>query len=192
MAIASHESSGVQIFVVTALAAAPPPVRYPLTIGVSGNGTVVADTGTVGWNGPVGTCECDAGTQVRLTARATAGSIFSGWSGCDVTASGACDVTMSAARTVGASFAACGYRITPPGPESYKKNGGSGTVVVAALAGCSWTAVSNADWITITSGAAGSGAGTVLYSVARNQESKKVRTGTISVAGLSFTVNQAK
>ena len=66
--------------------------------------------------------------------------------------------------------------------------GGSGTIAVNALPGCAWTAVSNAVWITITSGASGSGNGTVGFTVALDRAG--LRTGTITVAGQTFTVTQ--
>lgn len=55
--------------------------------------------------------------------------------------------------------------------------------------GCDWTAVSNDAWITVTSGASGSGAGTVGYDVAENLGAARV--GTITVAGYTHTVYQA-
>jgi Tol biopolymer transport system component len=64
-----------------------------------------------------------------------------------------------------------------------------GTVNATAAGGCSWTAVSNAGWITVTSGANGSGNGAVGYSVAVN--SGVARTGSITVAGQTFTVMQS-
>ena len=60
---------------------------------------------------------------------------------------------------------------------------------VTAGSGCSWTAASNAGWITATSAASGSGNGTVNYSVAAN--SGGLRTGTLTIAGQTFAVNQA-
>ena len=59
---------------------------------------------------------------------------------------------------------------------------------MTAGAGCAWTASSNNPWITVTSGSSGSGAGTVGYSVASNSGS--ARTGTITIAGQTFTVSQ--
>lgn len=44
----------------------------------------------------------------------------------------------------------------------------TGSVGVTASFGCPWTASSNASWISITSGASGSGNGTANYSVAAN------------------------
>jgi hypothetical protein len=55
---------------------------------------------------------------------------------------------------------------------------------------CSWTAVSNVSWITISSGASGSGIGAVNYVVAANATTA-VRTGTVTVAGQTVTFTQA-
>ncbi|HYK17747.1 MAG TPA: BACON domain-containing carbohydrate-binding protein [Bryobacteraceae bacterium] len=54
----------------------------------------------------------------------------------------------------------------------------------------SWTAVSNAPWITITSAKSGSGSASVSYSVSANSTGA-ARPGTLTIAGLTFTVNQA-
>lgn len=71
---------------------------------------------------------------------------------------------------------------------SIGSGGGTGTIPVSAAAGCAWTAASNTAWISITSGAAGSGNGTVGYTVAANTAAQ--RTGTITVAGQTFTVTE--
>jgi hypothetical protein len=63
-------------------------------------------------------------------------------------------------------------------------------VNVTSSAGCSWTAVSNASWITILSGASGSGNGTVNYSVAANSGTTS-RSGSMTIAGQNFRVTQA-
>ncbi|HEX7313423.1 MAG TPA: M36 family metallopeptidase [Pyrinomonadaceae bacterium] len=83
----------------------------------------------------------------------------------------------------------CSYSISPTS-ASYAAAGGSGTVTVTAGAGCAWTAASNASFITVTSGASGSGSGSVGYSVAANALTTS-RTGTLTVAGQTFTVTQA-
>ena len=75
-----------------------------------------------------------------------------------------------------------------PQSQSFDVSGGSGTVNVTTPSGCTWTAVSNATWITITSGANGSGNGSVDYSVSSNIGSD--RTGTLTIAGKTFTVSQ--
>lgn len=83
----------------------------------------------------------------------------------------------------------CTYSINPT-QASFGRAGGNGAVTVTALAGCAWTAVSNASWITVTAGASGSGNGTVGYTVGAIKP--KRRTGTLTIAGRTFTVTQTK
>lgn len=90
-----------------------------------------------------------------------------------------------------ASYAtSCGYSISPTN-QTFPPNGGTGTVNVSTAPGCSWSAVSNNNWITITSGSSGNGNGVVGYSVAANPANQK-RTGTMTIAGRTFTVKQNK
>jgi hypothetical protein len=51
--------------------------------------------------------------------------------------------------------------------------------------------VSNAPWITVTSGASGSGNGKVKFHVAENKGNFE-RIGTLTIAGKTFTVTQNK
>ena len=86
--------------------------------------------------------------------------------------------------------ASCTYSINPSG-NSFASSGGTGSVNVTASGGCTWTAVSNAaSWITVSSGSTGSGNGTVAYSVPANPNTTS-RTGTITIAGQTFTVTQS-
>ncbi|MGO9246875.1 MAG: choice-of-anchor tandem repeat GloVer-containing protein [Verrucomicrobiia bacterium] len=55
---------------------------------------------------------------------------------------------------------------------------------------CSWTAVSNDPFITITSGNSGTGKSKVVYTVPGNTNTTAL-TGTMTIAGQTFTVNQA-
>ena len=75
-----------------------------------------------------------------------------------------------------------------PTSASVSASGGSGSVGVTAGAGCAWTAAGNVAWITVTP-SGGTGTGTVSYSVAANTGT--ARTGTVTIAGQTFTVNQA-
>ena len=55
---------------------------------------------------------------------------------------------------------------------------------------CSWKAVSNTSWITITSsGSSGTGSGTIAYNIKANTSTAS-RQGTITVGGKTFTVTQ--
>jgi len=91
--------------------------------------------------------------------------------------------------TVNQSGNSCSYSLLPTS-ASFTASGGSNTVNVSAGAGCAWTAVSNAAWVTITSGASGSGNGALDYTVAANPTTSS-RQGTMTIAGLTFTVDQA-
>ena len=77
-----------------------------------------------------------------------------------------------------------------PTNQSFPQSGGTGGFNLTFPSGCSWTAVSNNSFITITSGGSGDGNGTISYSVSVNNTGAP-RMGTISVAGLTFTVNQS-
>jgi M6 family metalloprotease-like protein len=82
----------------------------------------------------------------------------------------------------------CSYSISPTS-QSFSSAAASSTVNVTAGSGCSWTAASNGGWISITSGASGSGNGTVGYSVQANTGG--ARSGTLTIAGQTFTVSQS-
>jgi hypothetical protein len=88
--------------------------------------------------------------------------------------------------TVDQAGTECTYAIDPTS-ANFSLSGGTGSVDVTTQSGCSWTAVSNYAWIHVTSGGSGTGNGTVTYRV---DFSRGVRTGTIIVAGQTFTVNQ--
>ncbi|OQX02326.1 MAG: hypothetical protein BWK80_58105 [Desulfobacteraceae bacterium IS3] len=83
----------------------------------------------------------------------------------------------------------CIYNISPAS-QSLGVSGGSGIVNITISGGCSWTITSNASWITITSGSTGTGNGTVSYSVLANTDANS-RTGTLTIAGQTFSVLQA-
>ncbi len=83
----------------------------------------------------------------------------------------------------------CTYSLSPTN-ASFGTTGGTGSVTVNASAStCTRTATSNVSWLTITSGASGTGTGSVNYSVAANTGGS--RSGTLTIAGQTFTVNQS-
>jgi len=83
---------------------------------------------------------------------------------------------------------ACVYSITPTSQSLLAAGGAGVPVAVGTDASCTWTVTSHAAWITITSGASGSGNGTVNFTVAANTGS--ARTGTLTIAGQTFTLTQ--
>jgi hypothetical protein len=76
-----------------------------------------------------------------------------------------------------------------PGSLTFPAAGDSETVSVTAPAGCAWTASSTLGWVTLAQPASGSGNGTVGLTAAPSTGG--ARSGTITIAGLSFTVQQA-
>jgi len=90
--------------------------------------------------------------------------------------------------TVNQAAAACIYSIAPTAAH-YVAAGGPGNISVTAGTGCSWTAVSNDGFVTVNSGTPGTANGTVGYTVAANATTVS-RTGTITVAGSTFTITQ--
>jgi hypothetical protein len=168
----------------------------------SGSGTVTSSVGGITYAYPAansGTALVNYGTAVTLTAAATNGSTIT-WSGnCDVitgsTATSICTInSMNAAKTVAAEFSAapaCIFSISPSS-TTFSRSGGTGNInLTASASSCSGTAHSNVSWITITSGSSFTGKKTIKYSVSRNGSGAK-RTGTITLAGLTFTVVQTK
>ena len=81
----------------------------------------------------------------------------------------------------------CSYNIAPAS-ASVPRADGVITISVTAGDTCAWTAASQAGWITVSDGGAGSGNGTVRLVVASN--SGPSRSGTVIVAGKTFTVQQ--
>jgi hypothetical protein len=81
----------------------------------------------------------------------------------------------------------CAFTLNPAN-QNFIAGGGAGSVNVTTVAGCAWAATGNAAWITITGGASSVGSGAVSYSVAANPG--PARTGTMTIAGQTFTVTQ--
>ena len=90
--------------------------------------------------------------------------------------------------TISQTTPACTYSISPAS-KSFTSSGGSGSVSVSTnVSSCTWSASSNNSWIHITSGSSGSGSGSVRYSV--DAATGDGRTGTMTIAGKTFTVSQ--
>ena len=92
------------------------------------------------------------------------------------------------AYTVTQSAAACTYSVAA-GTLQPAASGFSGSISVTAPTGCAWAASSAAAWITVVSGAHGSGTGTVAFIVAANTGA--ARRGLLNVAGYTFVITEA-
>ena len=170
------------------------PCTYTISPTVASLGPA-ASTNTIAVTAPAGCAwtTSESATWISITGGA------SGTGNGDVTYSVTANPTITARNTTmtiaGQSFDVtqagqpCTYTLTPAG-ASVPATTTTGTVAVAALGGCAWTASSSAAWVTITSGATGSGNGTVGYSVAANGTTSP-RTGTLTIGGQPFTITQA-
>jgi glucose/arabinose dehydrogenase len=78
-------------------------VGSALSVVVTGPGTVTSQPAAIACP-PSCTAGFDTGATVTLTAAATAGATFSGWSGACAGTTGLCTVTMTASKSVGATF----------------------------------------------------------------------------------------
>jgi hypothetical protein len=78
-----------------------------------------------------------------------------------------------------------------PTTKSFPAIGGTDAVsVTASMPTCTWVAVSNDNWLTVLGPRTGTGNDIVNYSVSQNSADAD-RTGSLTVAGQSFTVTQA-
>ena len=99
---------------------------------------------------------------------------------------------------------ATGYRVTintnpdafttcidflPISRHLFGPGGGIASVEVRTTQDCTWSAMSNTEWLRVTSSNSGSGNGSVSYTVAANP-TNAVRTGSLSIGGWTFTVIQ--
>jgi hypothetical protein len=88
----------------------------------------------------------------------------------------------------GSQVQGCGFSLSGS-DRTFDATGGSGSVTVNTSSGCTWTATSNASFLTITSGASGTGTGAVVFQVAANTTGQ-ARTASLLIAGQTFTINQ--
>ena len=162
---------------------------------------------TIGSDGGTGTVAVTTGASCAWTATASANwiAITSGASGSgpgtvtySVTANGATTSRAGSVSVGGQTQAVTQEARTPTvcsfvlsdGGADFNKDGGSGSFTVTAPPGCSWTASSSVPWLALSNGAQGSGTAAVSYTVARHTEIAE-RSGTIAVAGRTFTVRQS-
>jgi hypothetical protein len=174
-------------------AAGVAPCTYSISP-TSQNVDAAANTGTVTVTTAVGCAWTGISNAAWLTVTAGASGAGNGAVGFSVAANTgvARTGTLTIAGQVftvsqAAVVVPCTYSISPAS-QTVIALGGSGTVAVTTTSGCAWTASSNAPWITVTSGAAGTGSGSVGFGVGINLLG--ARTGTLTIAGQTFTVNQ--
>lgn len=82
----------------------------------------------------------------------------------------------------------CTFTLSPSS-LSFGPSGGSSSVSVTTASNCTWSAASDRGWMSITTGANGTGNGVVQISVAANQ-SDALRAGTLTIAGQAVAVQE--
>lgn len=142
----------------------------------TGDGCVWAANSSASWLTISAGATGSGNGTVRFTAAANPGpqrtaTITAGGQTFTVTQSGSCTFSIS------------------PQHQNMSNAGGSTSVAVSGPTGCSWTASSNAPWISVSSGATGSGNGTVQLTVTANADTD--RHGTVTIAGETFTIDQS-
>ena len=84
----------------------------------------------------------------------------------------------------------CSFTLTSAGPSISAAPAAGVVGLNASASGCPWTAISNSPWLTLSPPTAGSGSGSVSFSVGANTNPAS-RTGTLTAGGQTFTVQQA-
>jgi hypothetical protein len=90
--------------------------------------------------------------------------------------------------TVNQTGVACTYAIDPTS-LNLAASGGEGRFTLTTQAGCAWTAVAAAMWVTVST-PSGTGSSVVVYTAAANSD-PAARSTTITAGGQVHTVNQA-
>ena len=196
----AHLAIGGQPFTLTQAAAPaqPAPTPTPCKYSLSKSQDTIGSTGGAMTIGITTTPDC-SWTAVSDSSWA---AITSGASG---NASGTVGMTVAAnagaARTAnlvigGQPFTLTQSAVAQPCRYSLSKsqdtigsNGGSLTVGVTTTAACVWTAASDSAWAAITSGASGTGNGTVALTVTTNTGA--ARTANLVIGGQPFTLTQS-
>ena len=78
--------------------------------------------------------------------------------------------------------------ITGVTTTTFPASGGSASISVTTSNSCTWTATSNASFLTVSQGASGYGNGTVQFAVAPN--SGPARTAILTITGTAITITQ--
>lgn len=127
-------------------------------------------------------------TEVTIIATANEGYIFKNWTvGAQTYTSNPLARVITADQTVTANFVSSALTVDPTS-ASFPSAGGQSSITVTTEV--AWTATKDAAWITIETGASGTGNGTVNYTVAAN--TGEARSGKITVNTVDVTINQAE
>ena len=81
----------------------------------------------------------------------------------------------------------CTWSFVPPS-HLFDADGGNGAILVLVTGPCTWTAVSDVSWATVTTGASGVGNGLVQFVAAANPGA--ARRGTLTIGGERYEIVQ--
>jgi hypothetical protein len=184
-------TAGGQTFTVTELAGSGCSFGIdPLTINATAAGgnavvNVTASSQTCGWTSTA------ANGLTLSPATGTGNGQVSVTIPVNTVASSATLTSMIAGQTltVNQSAANCTYALSAQG-AAFSATGGSGSVNIATPAGCAYNALNGPGWITLTSGATGTGNGTLTYSVSPNSTTL-AQTATLNIGGQAFQITEA-
>ena len=122
-------------------------------------------------------------TFFNVIAALTAATVFSLTVACGSSA------TTSVAAPSPAASGRC-ETAASSSPASFDSAGGVGTVSIIVERDCTWSASSQASWISLTTSASGQGEGRVTYRVAANADPVS-RSGAIGVGDSKVSISQA-
>jgi hypothetical protein len=168
-------------------------VQLPVTSAVASTG---GSSGSIAVNTTAIPCMWDARTTAPWL-NVTNGGLRIGSGNVSYTAAAN---TTGSARSATIAIGGIAFTINQPaGSGTLQLNPSSTTInafgasytinVIASQPGLQWTAQSNSPWITISSGASGTGSGSVTIQVLPNNGA--MRTGTVTIAGMIFNVTQS-
>ena len=178
-----------------------PPVNFfvslvPCTIGLGGSSVTYnsdSQSGQIAVSASPAACQwpvVSAATWLHFASSLGTGSGVLSYT-VDANTTGASRVATATiggqAFTVTQTSTACGNALINPASVTVSSAGATGSIAVTIGSNCSWGAVSNAPWLTVSGG--GTGNGSVTYTAAANSDTSN-RTGTATIAGQSFTVIQ--
>ncbi len=152
-----------------------------------------SDSGTVGMTAPNGCAWTASSSESWITLAVVSGN-GDGWISYSVAANPSIQsrsgtITVEGqVLTIAQEGIECTYSLSS-GSASFDSGGGSGSIDLTSPTGCGWTASSSESWITISSGANGSGDGSVSFAVAANSTIQS-RAGVVTVGGQLLTITQ--
>jgi hypothetical protein len=177
--------------------AAPTVGNYSNTLVAPGGTTTVTPSAAPADNGSIASIRATA-TPNFFTGTLTANTATGALTISNANPVGGYNITVTVKDNCGATttrsfmltVSTCGASLSKTG-QNFAANGGAGNFTVTIDGACTWTAVSNApSFITIVSPQGQqAGTGTVSFSVAGHNTTTP-RSGTITVAGQTFTVRQ--